>query len=383
MKYFPLVWAGLWRKRTRTIYTLLEVTVAFVLFGMLHGVTAAIDGIVDAMSDTRLRIMSRVNITQPLPLAHLQRIANVPGVEGVSYYNFFAGYYQDPRNGVQVGAVDIDTLDAIYPEIAIDASYIEAMHRTRNGALVGLDLAAERGWKIGDRVPLGSQIWTRKDGTRDWEFEIVGTYGSPSGRVPTTELWINYDYFDEARAAANGTVTLYFVKIADASRAAAIAEQIDGLFANSMFETQTQNEKDWLRAQIAQIGDMGFFINAIIGAVMFTLLFLTGNTMTQSVRERIPELAVLKTYGFSNASVMSLVLAEALLLCLVAAVIGLAIAAAAAPSIYREIGAGGLALPASVFATGVALAALVALVSALPPSMRVQRLNIVDALAGR
>jgi putative ABC transport system permease protein len=383
MKYFPLVWAGLWRKRTRTIYTLLEITVAFVLFGMLHGVTAAIDGIVNAMSDTRLRIMSRVNITQPLPLAHLQRIANVQGVEGVSYYNFFAGYYQDPRNGVQVGAVDIDTLDAIYPEIAIDPSYIEAMHRTRNGGLVGADLAAERGWKIGDRIPLGSQIWTRKDGTRDWEFEIVGTYGSPSGRVPTTELWINYDYFDEARAAANGTVTLYFVKIADASRAAAIAEQIDGLFANSMFETQTQNEKDWLRGQIAQIGDMGFFINAIIGAVMFTLLFLTGNTMTQSVRERIPELAVLKTYGFSNAAVMSLVIAEALLLCLVAAIIGLAIAAGAAPSIYREIGAGGLALPVSVFATGLALAALVAIVSALPPSVRVQRLNIVDALAGR
>jgi putative ABC transport system permease protein len=383
MKYFPLVWAGLWRKRTRTIYTLLEVAVAFVLFGMLHGVTAAIDGIVDAMSDTRLRIMSRVNITQPLPLAHLQRIANVPGVEGVSYYNFFAGYYQDPRNGVQVGAVDIDTLDAIYPEIAIDTSYIEAMHRTRNGALVGLDLAAERGWKIGDRIPLGSQIWTRKDGTRDWEFEIVGTYGSPSGKVPTVELWVNYDYFDEARAAANGTVTLYFVKIADASRAAAIAEQIDGLFANSMFETQTQNEKDWLRAQIAQIGDMGFFINAIIGAVLFTLLFLTGNTMTQSVRERIPELAVLKTYGFSNTAVMSLVLAEALSLCLVAALIGLTIAAVAAPAIYREIGAGGLALPVSVFGTGFALAALVALISALPPSLRVQRLNIVDALAGR
>jgi putative ABC transport system permease protein len=383
VKYFPLVWAGLWRKRTRTIYTLLEVTVAFVLFGMLHGVTAAIEGIVDAMSDTRLRIMSRVNITQPLPLAHLPRIANVPGVEGVSYYNFFGGYYQDPRNGVQVGAVDIDTLDAIYPEIAIDASYIEAMHRTRNGALVGVDLAAERGWKIGDRVPLGSQVWTRKDGTRDWEFEIVGTYGSPASKVPTTELWINYDYFDEARAAANSTVTLYFVKIADATRAAAIAEQIDGLFANSMFETQTQNEKDWLRAQIAQIGDMGFFINAIIGAVMFTLLFLTGNTMTQSVRERIPELAVLKTYGFSNVAVMSLVLAEALALCLVAAAVGLAIAAVAAPAIYREIGAGGLALPVSVFATGLAVAVLVALASALPPSMRVQRLNIVDALAGR
>jgi putative ABC transport system permease protein len=383
MKYLPLVWAGLWRKRVRTVLTLLCVTVAFVLFGMLHGVTAAIDGIVDAMSDTRLRIMSRVNITQPLPLAHRARIESVPGVAGVSFYNFFAGYYQDPRSGVSVGAIDVETLDAIYPEIDLDAAYIEAMQRTRNGALVGADLAAERGWKIGDRIPLGSAVWQRKDGGKDWDFEIVGTYGSPSGKVPTNELWINYDYFDEARSAANGTVTLYFVKIGDASRAAAIAESIDALFANSMFETQTQNEKDWLRAQIAQIGDMAFFINAIIGAVMFTLLFLTGNTMTQSVRERIPELAVLKTYGFGSAAIVSLVAAEALLLCVVAAGLGLGVAAAVSPTIYREIGAGGLALPWSVIATGLALGALVGLVSALPPSLRVHRLNIVDALAGR
>lgn len=383
MKYFPLIWAGLWRKRVRTILTLFSVMVAFVLFGALHGVTAAIDGIIDVMSDTRLRIMSRVNITQPLPLAHLARISTVPGVEGVSYYNFFAGFYQEPGNGVQVGAIDPETLDAIYPELDLKPEYIEAMKRTRNGALVGMDLAAERGWKIGDRIPLGSAVWTRKDGTNAWDFEIVGTYGSTSGRMPTSELWINYPFFDEARAVGNGTVTLYFVKIADATRSAAVSEAIDALFANSMNETQTQNEKDWVRAQVAQIGDMGFFVNAIIGAVMFTLLFLTGNTMAQSVRERIPELAVLKTYGFSNAAVVSLVFAEALLLCAVAAGIGLAIASVIAPVIYREIGAGGLALPWSVVATGLAISAGVAVVSALPPVWRVQRLNIVDALAGR
>ena len=383
MRYLPLIWAGLWRKRARTILTLLSITIAFVLFGMLHGVTAAIDGIIDSMSDTRLRIMSRVSITQPLPLAHQARIETVPGVEEVSYYNFFAGFYQEPGNSVQVGAIDVETLDAIYPEIQLDPTYIEAMKRTRNGALVGADLAAQRGWKIGDRIPLGSAVWTRKDGTNAWEFEIVGTYGSTSSRMPTNELWINYPFFDEARAAANGTVTLYFVKIGDASRSAAISESIDALFANSMNETQTQNEKDWLRAQIAQIGDMGFFVNAIIAAVMFALLFLTGNTMAQSVRERIPELAVLKTYGFSDGAVTTLVLAEALLLCAVAAAIGLGLAALVAPAVYREIGAGGLALPSSVFATGFALSVLVAVLSALAPALRVQRLNIVDALAGR
>ena len=383
MKYLPLIWAGLWRKRARTVLTLLCVVVAFGLFGMLHGFTAAIDGIVDAMSDTRLRIMSRVSIMEALPLAHRQRIETVPGVEGVSYYNFFAGYYQERTNGVQVGAIDVATLDAIYPEIELDPAYVEAMKRTRNGGLVGEDLAAERGWKIGDRIPLGSAVWRRKDGAESWDFEIVGSYRSPSGKVPTNELWVNYDYFDEARAAGNGTVTLYFVKINESKGAAEIAERIDALFANSMFETQTQSEKDWLRGQIGQIGDIAFFVNAIIGAVMFALLFVTGNTMMQSVRERIPELAVLKTYGFSNTAVVSLVLAESLVLCSVAAAIGIGIAAAISPAIYRELGAGGLNLPLPVVSMGFALAAVFAVVSAALPALRAQRLSIVDALAGR
>jgi putative ABC transport system permease protein len=383
VKFLPLIWAGLWRKRARTVLTLLAVIVAFVLFGVLHGVTAAIDGIANQMSDTRLRLQSKVNIQEALPLAHMQTIEAVPGVAEVGFYNFFAGYYQEPANSVSVGAIDVERLDAVFPEIELEPDHVDAMLRTRNGALVGRDLAAQRGWKIGDRLPLKSAVWTRKDGASDWTFEIVGEYGSSSGKVPTNELWINYSYFDEARAFANGTVTLYFVQIDDASRSAQIAEEIDRRFANSPFETQTLNEKDWLRAQIAQIGDIGFFINAIIGSVLFTLLFLTCNTMIQSVRERTPELAVLKTYGFSNARVVGLVLAESLLLCGFAAAIGLWLASIVSPMIYRAIEAGGISLPMNVIALGFAVAALVALVSAALPALRAQRLSIVDALAGR
>jgi putative ABC transport system permease protein len=383
MKYLPLIWAGLWRKRVRTVLTLLAVVVPFALFGLLHGFAAAIDGIIDAMSDTRLRTMSRVNITQPLPLAHRARMEAVPGVDEVSYYNFFAGYYQDRSNSVQVGAIDVASFNVVYPDIQMDPQYVDAMLRTRNGALVGEDLAAERAWKIGDRIPLGSAVWTRKDGAESWDFEIVGSYRSPSGKVPTNELWVNYDYFDEARAAANGTVTLYFLKIHDSSKAAAIAEQVDALFANSTFETQTQSEKDWLRAQIAQIGNISLFVNGIIAAAMLAFLFVSGNTMMQSVRERIPELAVLKTYGFSDTAVMALVLAESVVLCGVAAALGIGIAAVLTPSIFREIGAGGLSLPVSVVITGFGLAVAYAAVSAALPVLRAQRLSVVDALAGR
>ena len=231
--------------------------------------------------------------------------------------------------------------------------------------------------------PLGSAVWRRKDGEESWDFEIVGSYRSPTGKVPTSELWINYEYFDEARAAGNGTVTIYFVKIAEQARAAEISENIDALFENSTFETQTQSEKDWVRAQIGQIGDVGFFVNAISAAVMFALLFVTGNTMMQSVRERTPELAVLKTYGFTDAAVVGLVIAESLLLCCVAAAIGIGIAAAISPSLFREFGAGGLNLPLPVIGLALGVAAAFAIVSAALPALRARRLSIVDALAGR
>ena len=383
MKYLPLIWAGLWRKRVRTILTLMSVVVAFVLFGVMHGVTAGIDQIINQMSDSRLRIQSRVNITEALPIAHLARIESVPGILGVGYYNFVGAYYQDPKNQISAGAMDMSRQADLFPEIKVPAGALEAMARVRDGALIGEDLAKERGWKVGDRIPLRSTVWMRKDGAQDWTFEIVGIYSWADGKVPSNEFWINYAYFDEERTFGNGTVTLYFARINDPARSVQIAEQIDGLFANSSNETQTQNERDWLRGRIAQIGNMAFFVNAIIAAVMFALLFLTGNTMMQSVRERIPELAVLKTYGFTDSAVVSLVIGEALLLCGVAAGIGLGIARLASPSIFRAIGAGGLALPWSVIGAGLGVAAIVAIISALPPAWRTQRISIVDALAGR
>jgi putative ABC transport system permease protein len=383
MKYFPLVWAGLRRRPVRSILTLFSVIVAFVLFGALHGVTAGIDSIIASMSDTRLRIQSKVSLAEALPLAYLARIESVKGVEGVGYYAWFGGYYQDPKNQISVGAVDVDRLHSMFPELQLKDEYAAAMRTTRNGALIGRDLAATRGWKIGDRIPLKSTVFLRKDGAPQWDFEIVGIYDFGDGKIPTNELWFNYALFDEARTFGNGTVSMYFAKIADPSRSGPVSESIDQLFANSTFETQTQNERDWLRGRIAQTGDIKFFVNAIVAAVLFTLLFLTGNTMMQSVRERIPELAVLKTYGFGNAAIMSLVFGEALLLCVVAAGIGLGIAAALSPMIYRQIGAGGMSFPLDVVWTGIAISAVVAIVSSLPPARRVQTLNVVDALAGR
>jgi putative ABC transport system permease protein len=385
MKYFVLIWAGIWRKRARTVLTLLSIVTAFMLYGMLHGVTAGLDDAIDQMSVTRLRVMNRVNIIDSLPLSYLPQIEALPNVEKVAYYQTFVGYYQEPTNGVAVGAVDIDRMLSVYPEIVLPDDQREAMKRTRTGAVIGRDMAEQRGWKIGDRIPISSQVFRQKDGSYDWAFDVVGIYDFAEAYEDfnASEMWVNYDYFDEARGVGNGLVILYFVGVDDADLAAPISESVDALFANSPAPTQTMNERDFLRAQINQLGDIDFFVTAIIGAVFFTLLFLTGNTMMQSVRERIPELAVLKTYGFGNGLLMTLVFAESLLLCVFAAAVGIAIAATFFPSILRSIGVGALPMPPSVFAIGIACAVLLAIVSALPPAMRAQRLNVVDALAGR
>lgn len=386
MKYLSLVWAGLWRKRMRTVLTGLSVAVAFVLFGILSGVTSTIDSAINSMGEERLRTMSRVNLLEAIPLSHMAQIERVPGVKKVSFYTIFFGYYQEPKNDISVGALDIERFLDTYPEIVLPADQREAMKRTRTGAIVGRDLAEEHGWQIGDTVPIRSQRWVRKDGSDDWTFQIVGIYdfnSELSNLGAANEVYIHYDYFDEARANGNGTVHMYFVTVDDPSRSAEISEQIDALFANSSNETTTQSEKEWIRAQVNQVGDIQLFVNYIIFAVLFTLLFLTGNTMMQSIRERIPELAVLKTYGFGDGAVIALVCAEALLLCCFSATVGLLIARTVMPHIFQTIGAGPIPMPLSVVATGLGISAIVALISAATPAWRVARISLVDALAGR
>jgi putative ABC transport system permease protein len=386
MKYFPLIWAGFWRKRARTILTMLCVMTAFVLYGTLHGVTAGLDGVIDKMSVTRLRVMNRVNSIDSLPMAYKSQIEALPNVEKVAFYQTAVAYYQNQTNNIGVGAIGVEDFLDVYPEVVLPAEQREAMLKTRTGAIVGRELATEYGWKIGDRVPIKSRVFAKQDGSYDWAFDIVGIYDYAEGyeNFDANEMWINFDYFDEERVTRKkGYVLLYFVAVDNPDIAASVAEKIDAMFASSPSPTQTMNERDSLRAGLKRLGNINFLVTAIIGAVFFTLLFLTGNTMTQSVRERIPELAVLRTYGFGNRLVVTLVFAEALVLCVSSAAIGIGIAATFFPTILSNFGVGALPLPLSVFAIGLGFAALLAILSALPPAFRAQRLNIVDALAVR
>jgi putative ABC transport system permease protein len=383
MKYFILIWAGLWRKKTRTILTMLSIVVAFLLFGLLQGVN---QGIKQGSTDTgnhRLWTAARMSSVSSMAASLMDRMLTVKGVRTIAHISFFGGYFQDSKNAIPAFATNVDKLAILYPELNITPAQVAAMQSARPGALIGRPLAKKYGWKIGDKIPVGTTIWTNNDGSNNWAFDIVGIF-DPSPQFEKSPLggafWINYDYWDEARKFDKHRVHEFFTQIDDPQRAAEISAQIDKLTENSPEETRTQTENAALQSQLKQLADINFIANAIVGAVMFTLLFLTANTMMQSVRERIPELAVLKTLGFTGGTISILVLIESLMLCIFAAVIGLALSSVGVKMI-PILGPSRL-LPIVVI-SGLGIAVALAIVSGLPPALRAQRLNIVDALAGR
>lgn len=356
--------------------------IAFLLFGLLQGVNAWLSNAVKESSASRLYTVSRISYIEPMPASYLQRIESVPGVTAVATNDWFGGYYQDPKNALTSYPVDPIRFFKVFPDWKMPKEQLDAFARTPNGAVVGALLAKQFGWKIGDRIPLKTSIWTRKDGTLNYDFELVGIYTVPTQPSNERVFLMNYQYFNESRQFGQDMVGWFSFLIDDPTKASAIAKQIDAMFANSTYETKTQNEQEFAQATLKQLGDISFMVNAIVGAVMFTLLFLTGNTMMQSLRERIPEFAVLKTLGFTDGAVTTMVLAESVLLCVLAALVGLGLAAMIFP-VTRSLIGFQILMPLSVFGIGAGAAIALALLSGLPPALRANRLAVVDALAGR
>jgi putative ABC transport system permease protein len=376
-----LIWAALRRRPVRTLLTALSIITAFLLFGALQGIDAGIASLIDSIKATHLRVSSRVGIAQTLPLSHVTRIASVPGVTAVTGIAVLMSHYQRPGNNIMVLACELEPMFRIYTELKVPAAQLTAAVRKRSGALVAAPLAAEYGWKIGDRIPVRVLNVPNSDGSFDWTFEVAGFYEHEQPEL-ASQVLVNLAYVNEARTQGKNTVAQFAVGIDDARHSARISQAIDDSFANSPHQTLTQTEKDFAESGLRRIGDIGFLINAIVGAVLFALFFLTANTMAQSVRERIPELAVLKTVGFTDATVQWLVLGESLLLCGVAALVGLAAAVAILPVVVdlRSVGLGAMRVPASVFAGGMAVAVVMALASGIPLALKARRLDIATAL---
>jgi len=384
MKYFQLVWASLFRKKARTTLTLLSVVAAFLLFGLLDAVRVAFTVPDESLDGAkRLVVSSKLSIIQPLPYSLKAQIDRIDGVEKSGYANWFGGIYQDQKNFFPNFAVSPEYIE-LYPELALPPEQKKAFAETRTGAIVGENLAKKFGWKIGDKIPLQATIFPNKTGGNTWTFDLVGIFhgATPEDRRNEDQMIFRYDYFDEGRTFGTGTVGWYVVKAADPAQANRIAQQIDKLSANSANETKTQTEKEFQLAFVKQLGDIGLIVTSIMAAVFFTILLLTGNTMAQAVRERIPELAVLKTIGFGNRTVLGLVLGEALLLIALGGFIGLGLAAGAAKGLSAAFQGGVFALTPRSWLLGALIILALGLIVGLPPALRAMRLKIVDALSG-
>ncbi|MDR7090677.1 MULTISPECIES: ABC transporter permease [Cellvibrio] len=385
MYYLQFLLSNLGRKKARTILTVLSIMIAFLLFGLLRSLAAAFDQGAEIAGEDRLVSINKISLIQALPEAYLPKVQALEGVDRATSANWFGGYYQDPKNQFPQFPIVAEDYFEIYKEmITLPEAQMQAWKKNRIGVVIGKALVDRFKWKIGDRIPLMG-MFPREGGSTTWEFVIEGIYEAKSKSADTSAMLMHYDYFDEARQYGKGDLGWLIIRVKDPKQAAQVAAAVDALFANSPAETKTSSEKDFAKSFAKQFGDIGLITTLILGAVFFTMLLVAGNTMAQSFRERIPELAILKTLGFSDQAVMIMVLAEAIVISLIGGLAGLFLAkffiSGAAESLAATLP--GLNLSTTMMLFGVGLMFLFGLLTGIIPALQGLQLNIVAALRRR
>jgi putative ABC transport system permease protein len=382
IRYVPLVFSNLRRRPLRTAFTLGSIVVAFLMFGVLGAMTRAFSAGAELAGADRLLVVHKVSLVQPLPESYRQRIRQVDGVRRVSAATWFGGVYQDDSNQLPTFPVDDEVYLDIYPEYVISPEGRQRWLADRRGAIVGRPLAEEFGWKIGDTIPLRSNIWRQQDGSDTWELNVSAIYDVPEAGGDPRNILMHHSYFEESRGRGKGLVSWYTVQVADPAAAPRIAREIDSQFANSPFETETSTEKAFAQGFVNQVGNIGAIMTYVVSAVFFTMLLVTANTMAQSVRERTAELGVLKTLGFTGGLVTVLVLAESILITAIGGMLGMFGAyfaiEAAAGLVRQYLPVWELPPGAWLRAAGMILA--MGLAAGLVPAWHALRLPIVKAL---
>jgi putative ABC transport system permease protein len=382
MKYVPLIWFGIWRRPLRATLILLQVAVAFALFGVLQGMKSGVDQLVANVRADVLFVGQSVESSSPLPVAYVNRLRRTPGIKTATFLATLGGTYQNPTQRVSALALENnDAWQTLLPAILLNTlTILPKDHNTRTGALVTAAVAKKYGWHIGDRIPMVSRT-LQNNGSGSWFFDIVGILPSSPQAQVRNGIFINYDYLDQARAHNKDTVTEFVVVVSDPKQAAVMSEAIDRTFANSSSPTDTASVRAETQQAVRRIGDLHFLIRSIVSVLLVALVFSIATMMMQTVRERTPELAVLKTLGFSDLGLFGLVVVETLIVCTGGALIGLAIATRAFPFAARFVPV--LSMPTVVIAYGLVGAVLISLISVSVPALRAAKLQVVDGLAGR
>ncbi len=379
MKLLSLLGGNLLRKPTRTSLTFVSLAIAFLLFMLLQAISDAFSGGVSLEGMDRIVIDSKYSLTDNLPLSYVQQIRSLDEVDQVTNMSWFGGYYREPRNSFATYPVDPESYFDIFKEQKIAAETLSRFRNTRISAIASEALATHYGWKPGDTISIMQNIFPQEDGAWTWQFELAGTFEYSGGEL----LLINYDYFNEAVAGWGKDQVGWLVgRVADPTAVDATIRMIDGLFENSSDPTRSTTEDEYRRQFASQVGDVGTISSMILMAVFFTIVLLTGNTAAQAFAERVPELAVMKTLGFADGSVATLVLAEAVALCVGGGVVGVGIALLLEPGLNGMLGGmvGSFDMSGRNAAYALALASLLGLAVGAYPAVSARRLVIVDAL---
>jgi putative ABC transport system permease protein len=379
VKFFPLVWAGLWRRPVRTILTAICIAIAFVLLGLLQGVNAGFERSIANSQRDVLISRPRVRGGAEMPISAIEEIRKIPGIRDVAPRSYFTGM-RTADDGFPAIATHPDTFFRLLPGLVATKECLDALRAARNGVVFTRPVLERSGWKVGDTVTVSSEI-LKTDGRPDWTFKIVCTFDTPRATSPSYFGVMHYEYLNESRAKDRNTAETFYIRIDDGTKAVATSAAIDRIFANSSHETRTQSMQARAEGQAKQMGDIQFFTNAIMGAVLFTLAFLTGNTLRQSLQDRSREFAVLKAMGYSGSHVLALAFAEALLLYLPPALLGLGIARVLAP-LWKE-SFGSIFVSPAVAITGLLCAVCLALIGAALPASSLSRMPVALALGKR
>ncbi len=381
MTLIELVRKNLFRKRLRTILTIIAIFMAFAIYGVLATFQNAMNAGIDTAAADRLMVTNKINFTLPMPIAYVQRTRQVKGVATVTHSNWFGGYFRDSKVFFAALAVDPETYLNLYPEYLLTPAERQTFLSDKTALVAGRAVAEQFGWKVGDRIPLKSNIFSQKNGSDTWDFVIAGIAKGANERVDTNWVIFHYDYFKDTRSFGGDTIGWMILKTDSAKDNARVIKEVDSMFANSPFETETQTEQAMARAFLEQAGDLGFIITAVVGAAFATILLIVGNTMMLTVRERTNEIGVMKTIGFTTNRIFGLILAESMLLALIGGTLGVV-----AAWLFSFVLAGPLSQFGPVsFTLGTAITAfvLIALLGFLTgviPAYRAMKIDVVTAL---
>lgn len=382
MKDFYLILKNLTRKPLRLFLTVFATFIAFMIFGTLTAFQQAFDSGVDLAADDRLIVLNKINFTQSLPISYANRVRAVEDVDALTHLNWFGGYYQEPRDQFAMFAVDAENFMEVYDELVMPDTERTAWVANRQGLIAGRAIAERFGWQEGDRIPINSNIFSQRDGSTAWDFDVESIYDGADPQTDTNGVYFHYEYFNETQSFGGDFIGFMAVRTSDPSRNEAVIKSIDDMFANSPAETETVPEKVFNKAFIEQIGNLSLILNSVVLAAFFVILVIVGNSMILSIRERTAEIGVMKTLGFSSGRIFRMVLAESLLLALLGGMLGVF----ASGSLVALVNAAPIQLPTLVLSSSVWTKALLFMiglgfVTGIVPAMNALRLNIITALS--